>query len=104
MGYVRAVINGVPFTGQGSSFSAPLVTSLFALLNDELVTAGLAPLPGNLGPTLYQPAVSAAFTDVTTGTRALAHAAAARSCMRRQQPRGELRRGLPSRRCVLLLE
>ena len=64
VGYVRAVINGVPFTGQGSSFSAPLVTSLFALLNDELISNGNAPL-GFLNPTLYSN--PQAFTDITAG-------------------------------------
>jgi tripeptidyl-peptidase-1 len=53
------------FTGvAGTSASCPVVAGVFALLNNERLTAGKSPL-GFLNPFIYQNA--AAFNDVTSG-------------------------------------
>ncbi|TFY82909.1 hypothetical protein EWM64_g1103 [Hericium alpestre] len=49
----------------GTSCSTPLTASIVSLLNDELISAGRAPL-GFLNPLLYES--PSAFTDITSGT------------------------------------
>lgn len=60
------VATGGGFEGvAGTSASCPVVAGVFALLNNERLTAGKSPL-GFLNPFIYQNA--AAFNDVTSGT------------------------------------
>ncbi|KAA1474763.1 family S53 protease [Dentipellis sp. KUC8613] len=61
----QIIVNGFGLSVQGTSCSTPLLASLFALLNDELISAGKSPL-GFLNPLIY--ANKKAFTDITTGT------------------------------------
>lgn len=49
---------------EGTSLSSPIVSSVIALLNDELISAG-KPVLGFLNPWLY--ANPQAFNDITTG-------------------------------------
>ncbi|KAJ7264084.1 family S53 protease-like protein [Mycena haematopus] len=53
-------------TVDGTSCSSPTFASVIALLNDQLVAAGKAPL-GFLNPLLYSAAGRAALNDITTG-------------------------------------
>ncbi|KAJ7446341.1 family S53 protease-like protein [Mycena latifolia] len=53
-------------TVDGTSCSSPTVAAIIALLNDELVAAGKAPL-GFLNPFLYSATGRAALNDITTG-------------------------------------
>ncbi|KAA1474751.1 family S53 protease [Dentipellis sp. KUC8613] len=59
------IINGGVLVGNGTSCSTPLIASMVALVNDELASAGKAPL-GFLNPLIYANADS--FTDITEGT------------------------------------
>ncbi|KAJ7093501.1 family S53 protease [Mycena epipterygia] len=53
-------------TVDGTSCSSPTFAAIIALLNDQLVAAGKAPL-GFLNPFLYSAAGRAALNDITTG-------------------------------------
>lgn len=59
------VANGKSKAVSGTSCSAPIFAGLVALINNELLTAGEAPL-GFLNPWLY--ANPDAFTDITSGS------------------------------------
>ncbi|TFY77795.1 hypothetical protein EWM64_g6214 [Hericium alpestre] len=61
---VKIVLGGQFGAVDGTSCSTPITASLFALLNDELIAAGKAPL-GFLNPLIY--ANKGAFTDITSG-------------------------------------
>ncbi|KAJ7092235.1 family S53 protease [Mycena epipterygia] len=54
-------------TVEGTSCSSPTFAAIIALLNDQLVAAGKAPL-GFLNPFLYSAAGRAALNDITTGS------------------------------------
>lgn len=58
------IVAGESQTGTGTSASTPIVASIFALLNAELISAGKSPL-GFLNPFIY--ANKDAFTDIVTG-------------------------------------
>lgn len=63
-GTVEIIINGhVDYVG-GTSCSSPIFSSVIALLNDELLSAGKSPL-GFLNPWIY--ANPQAFNDITIG-------------------------------------
>ncbi|TFY64859.1 hypothetical protein EVG20_g5800 [Dentipellis fragilis] len=59
------VLNGSLQTGVGTSLSTPIVASVIALLNVELIAAGKSPL-GFLKPFIY--ANQDAFTDILSGS------------------------------------
>jgi len=61
---VAIVVNQTVSLAAGTSCSTPIFASLIALLNDELVAAGMSPL-GFLNPFIY--ANADAFNDMTTG-------------------------------------
>lgn len=48
----------------GTSASSPTVAAMMALLNDELISAGMSPA-GFLNPLIYTS--TDAFTDITSG-------------------------------------
>ncbi|KAI0663984.1 family S53 protease-like protein [Cubamyces menziesii] len=56
---------GISYEYVGTSLASPTVASIFALLNDRLVSAGRPPL-GFVNPWLYKEGYKA-FTDITTG-------------------------------------
>ncbi|TFY71572.1 hypothetical protein EVG20_g1419 [Dentipellis fragilis] len=58
------IVEGESQTGTGTSSSTPIVASIFALLNAELIAAGKSPL-GFLNPFIY--ANKDAFTDIVAG-------------------------------------
>ncbi|KAI0777411.1 family S53 protease [Trametes elegans] len=63
---VEIVLEGRTTQVAGTSCSAPITASVFALLNDELASQGKPPL-GFLNPLLYSTA-KGAFTDITSGS------------------------------------
>ncbi|KAJ7062765.1 family S53 protease-like protein [Mycena amicta] len=60
-------VNGDSGPVSGTSASAPTVASMIALLNDELISAGMPQL-GFLNPLLYSPTGRAAIHDITSGS------------------------------------
>ncbi|KAA1474669.1 family S53 protease-like protein [Dentipellis sp. KUC8613] len=62
--FTEIIVNGEVAITNGTSISAPIAASIFALLNAELVAAGKSPL-GFLNPFIY--AHPEAFTDITEG-------------------------------------
>ncbi|KAA1475900.1 family S53 protease [Dentipellis sp. KUC8613] len=61
---IAIVYQGQAMSTGGTSASSPIVASIVALLNDELISAGKAPL-GFLNPFIY--ANPDAFNDITSG-------------------------------------
>ena len=62
---VQVVIDGEIVSVNGTSASSPILASVLALINDELLRAG-KPVLGFINPFLY--ANAEAFNDITTGT------------------------------------
>lgn len=61
------VYQGAPTAVDGTSCSSPTTSSIFALVNDALISAGKAPL-GFLNPLLYSGLGSSSFNDVVSGS------------------------------------
>jgi len=59
-------LNGAQQTVQGTSGSAPVVAGMISLLNDYMLSEGMAPL-GFLNPWLYGRALTG-LNDITSGT------------------------------------
>ncbi|KAI0648149.1 family S53 protease [Trametes meyenii] len=64
---VEIVLRGVVGAVSGTGCCAPVIASIFSLLDDELAAVGRAPL-GFVNPLLYSLAGTAAFTDITNGS------------------------------------
>jgi len=65
--YFERVLNGTLDVISGTSASCPLASSIIALVNDALISAGKPPL-GFLNPWLYREGYKG-FTDITSGTQ-----------------------------------
>jgi len=61
------VMDGQIHLVYGTSASTPVVASMITLINDARIVAGKSPV-GFLNPTIYNPAFSSAFNDITSGS------------------------------------
>ncbi len=63
---IAIVAAGVPQPVLGTSASTPMFASMVALVNDQLLNAGLRPL-GFLNPLLYSAGAAGVFNDIVVG-------------------------------------
>ena len=63
---IAIIAAGVPQPVLGTSASTPMFASMVALVNDEMLNAGLPPL-GFLNPLLYSTGAAGVFNDIDVG-------------------------------------